>query len=606
MASDTRTHTATGPLLKRILNGYLRPHIGRISLALVFMGLSAAMTASLARLLQPVFDEVFQAKDPRQIYAVAGAIFVAFTLRGITTYLHGLIMNAVGQRIVATIQSQLYAHLMQADLAFFHANASSQLTSRLINDVSVMRFATAECMTSMGKSSLTLIFLTGVMFYQDWFLASIAFIAFPTAAFFVARIGKKLRRVATSTQVELANFAAILNQTFQGARHVKAYGMERHEQTRVEGIIETLYKLSNKSFRVGALSIPMTEIFSGAAIIGVIVYGGLQVMAGTRTEGQLISFIGAFLFAYEPMKRAGKANNQLQSGLAAAERIFDILDTPPTIVDAPNAKPIETTDYTIALEHVQFAYTDGQIALNDVSLTIPHGQTIALVGASGAGKSTILNLIPRFYDVSGGRVTVGGQDIRTLKMDSLRSHMALVSQETGLFDETIRTNIAYGKENATEAEVIAAAEAAAAHDFISALPDGYDTVVGELGVKLSGGQRQRIAIARAMLRNAPILLLDEATSALDNTSERLVQAGLKALQKGRTTVIVAHRLSTIVDADRIYVLDQGQVAESGTHTELLQRGGLYSQLYRLQESALPAKPAPDAVRICETSLEQNG
>ncbi len=369
--------------------------------------------------------------------------------------------------------------------------------------------------------------------------------------------------------------------------------METYEEGRVGGIIDNLYQLVHKGFRVSALSGPVTELLSGLAIVSVVVYGGIQVINGERTAGALFSFITAFLLAYEPMKRMAKLNSQLQGGLAAADRVFSLLDTKPSILDKPDAKDLDVSRYDIRFQDVRFSYGQDSKAIQGITLDVPDGHTVALVGPSGAGKSTLLNLIPRFYDVTGGAVLVGGSDVRDVTLASLRGHIALVSQEVALFDDTIRANIAYGRIGATEEEIVAAARGAAAHDFILGLPDGYDTMVGEFGVKLSGGQRQRISIARAMLRNAPILLLDEATSALDTESERVVQGALKALQKGRTTLVVAHRLSTIVDADRIYVIDDGKVAEAGTHGELLRRGGIYAKLWGMQSGLVsPDVDAP--------------
>lgn len=574
--------TSSTKLLLRLLRNYLRPHLGAFTLAVCFMTLSAAMTGAMAKLMEPIIDQVFQARDYDRLMLVAGAVFTVFLLRGLATYGHSLLMNKIGQRIVTDVQRQLYEHILTLDLAFFHSNASGALTTRFISDVAIMRTATAECLTSSFRGSLTLLFLVAVMFYQDWHLAIGAFLVFPPTAYFVARLGRKMRRIAGNTQAQLGEFAALLGQTFQGIRHVKAYGMETYEQASAATLTENIYRLAVKGFRVAALSQPVTEALSGIAIVAVILYGGMQVISGQNTPGALFSFITAFLLAYEPMKRLAKMNAQLQSGLAAAERVFAILDMQPVIRSAPDATPLATNDFTVALEHVSFAYPDGTPALAELSLRVPHGKTLAIVGGSGAGKSTIVNLIPRFYDVTAGRITIGGVDIRQLPLADLRLHLALVSQETALFDDTIRANIAYGKQGATEAEIVAAATAAFADGFIRDLPQGYDTVVGEHGVKLSGGQRQRIAIARAMLRNAPILLLDEATSALDNESERAVQTALRRLQQGRTTVVIAHRLSTIVDADNIAVLQQGRLVEQGTHAELLQRNGAYARLYGQQ------------------------
>lgn len=586
-------HTATMPLLKRLVSTYLKPHRWLLAQALFWMAVAAATTGAMAKLMEPIIDEVFTNRNQAMLLPVAAGVLIAFGLRGISTYFHSVQMNQIGQSIVADIQRQMYSHLLRLDLAFFHGTSAGNLISRMVNDVGLMRLAVAECLTGMGKSVLTLIVLVAVMFQQDWVLATGAFVVFPVASYFVARLGKRFRKVSASTQAELGHFSTILNQTFQGARHVKAYGMETYEEGRVGGIIDNLYQLVHKGFRVSALSGPVTEILSGLAIVSVIVYGGIQVINGERTAGALFSFITAFLLAYEPMKRMAKLNSQLQGGLAAADRVFSLLDTKPSILDKPNAKDLDVSRYDIRFQDIRFSYGQDSKAIEGITLDVPDGHTVALVGPSGAGKSTLLNLIPRFYDVNGGAVLVGGSDVRDVTMASLRGHIALVSQEVALFDDTIRANIAYGRIGATEDEIVAAARGAAAHDFIVGLPDGYDTMVGEFGVKLSGGQRQRISIARAMLRNAPILLLDEATSALDTESERVVQGALKALQQGRTTLVVAHRLSTIVDADRIYVIDDGKVAEAGTHGELLRRGGIYAKLWGMQSGLVsPDVDAP--------------
>lgn len=586
MSHRNKPHPPSWPLIKRLAREFLRPHVRTMLVAFGFMALAASMTGALAKLMEPIIDRVFHASDSTMLYEVAAGVLAAFVIRGLATYSHTVAMNKVGQRIVADIQGKVLKHLLNADLAYFHANASGQLLSRMVNDVGVMRLAVAECLTSFGKSTLTLAILVGVMFYQGWRLACFAFVAFPAGAWFVARIGKRLRRNATETQSELANFSAQLTQMFQGIRHVKAYGMEQYEKTRFGAIIERLFKLTHKGFRTGALSTPVNEVFSGIAIVTVIIYGGFQVMDGHKTAGELFSFITAFMLAYEPMKRLGKVNAQMQAGLSAAVRVFEVMDSPVLIDNKPGAPDLQVSRYDVAFDNVTFGYNNDIPALNGVSFNVPAGQTAALVGASGAGKSTILNLIPRFYDVTSGRVTVGGSDIRDVTIESLRSKIALVSQDIVLFDDTIRANIGYGRDGASEADIVAAAKSAHAHDFIIGLPMGYDTIVGELGVNLSGGQRQRIVIARAMLKNAPILLLDEATSALDSESEKAVQAALKELATGRTTLVVAHRLSTIVDADCIYVMDAGRIVEQGTHNELLQRRGAYYKLYgNLTEAA---------------------
>ncbi len=577
--NSLRPQTPALPLLKRLFRDYLRPHLSKLGGAYICMILAAAMTASLAKLMEPVINRIFAAKDAAQLYEVAILLVIAFLVRGLATYGHMVQMNRMGQRIVADVQQQLVGHVLDADLAYFHANASGQILSRITSDVGVMRVAVADVLTSFGKSTLTLLFLIGVMFYQDWRLALISFIAFPLGGWFVNRLGRRLRRVATDTQAELGLLTSNLTQTFQGIRHVKAYGQEAHEAGRVGSMVERLYKLTTRAYRIGTLSTPVTELFSAFAIVTVIVYGGLQVMEGHRTGGALFSFITAFLLAYEPMKKLGRAQAQMQAGLAAAERVFEVLDTKRAVTDKANAVVLAPAQFDVVLDNVSFAYTPDAPALHSLSLTVPAGKTAALVGASGAGKSTVLNLIPRFYDVTGGVVKIGGIDVRDVTQKSLRAQIGIVSQDIILFNDTVRANIAYGKTGATDEEIFAAARAAQADDFIRAMPNGYNTIIGELGVKISGGQRQRLAIARAILKNAPILLLDEATSALDSESERAVQAALDEARHGRTTIVVAHRLSTIVDADCIYVLDHGRLVESGTHTELLAKKGAYWRLY---------------------------
>ena len=588
------TPTASPVLLRRLIRDYLRPHFGRVALAMVCMGIAAAMTASLAKLIEPMMTRIFAASTEAALLPVAFGVMLAFAMRGASTYAHSVIMNDVGQRIVAEIQRQTFGHLVEADLVFFHKNPAGSLISSMISDIGIMRTAVAEVLTSFGRSSLTLIFLIAVMFQKDWRLALVCFAVFPLSGIYVSRLGRRLRRISGNTQAELAVFSTFLNQVFQSMRHVKAYGMERFEAGRAEVRITELYNLAHKVFRVSSLSQPVSEILSGFATLGLILYGGHEVFKGRLTPGGLFTFIGAFFFAYEPLKRAAKLNGVLQTGLAAAERVFNLIDQRPTLVDAPAAQPLALNKAAIRLENVGFSYDGDRQALSDFTIDVPAGQTVALVGPSGAGKSTILNLIPRFYEVTQGRIMIDGQDIRDVTLASLRQNMALVSQDVSLFDDTVTANILYGRLGASEAEIVEAAKAAAAHEFILNMPQGYNTKIGDNGVLLSGGQRQRLAIARAMLRDAPILLLDEATSALDAESERIVQTALKTLRTGRTTIVIAHRLSTVIDADIIYVMEEGRVAESGSHAALIDRGGLYSRLYGLQAQSF----GPD-IRITE-------
>ncbi|MDA0341244.1 MAG: ABC transporter transmembrane domain-containing protein, partial [Proteobacteria bacterium] len=500
------------------------------------------------------------------------------------TYGQNVLVSFVGQRILADLQKRMFAHLLRADLAYFHGQSSGGLISRFINDVEKMRGTVASVLTAIGRDSLTIIFLVGVMFYQDWLLTLASFFAFPTAILPLVNIGKRIRKVSANTQQELGQFTTLLNEVFQGARHVKAYGMEAFERDRAGAVIEQIFTLVFRATRTKAAAYPIMETLGGTAIVVVICYGGWQVIEGTRSTGTFFSFVTALLLAYDPVKKLVNLNAQLQEGLAAAERVFDILDVEPTIIDSPDAKKIDAAKGDVGLENVDFSYADSKLVLRGVSLSVEAGKTVALVGQSGAGKSTILNLIPRFFDTSAGRVTLDGVDIRDLTIASLRAQIALVSQDVTLFDDTIEANIAYGRAGASPEEIRDAARNAAADTFIEAMPEGYETTVGEHGVKLSGGQRQRIAIARAMLKDAPILLLDEATSSLDTESERVVQNALAKLMRGRTTIVIAHRLSTIQSADMIHVVDAGRIVESGRHQELLARGGIYANLHQLQFS----------------------
>ena len=575
---------------QRIFHEHIRPYGRSFVFAIFLMILAALSTSALPYMLQPVFDEVFTRGTPQLLMFVCGGIFLAFVIKGATSFGEAVIMTYVGQRIISDLQNRLFSHLMHLDLAYFHGTSSGDLLSRFTNDVNLMRNAVATTLVGFGKDSFTLIFLVSLMFYRDWTLACIAFFIFPLAVLPILRIGRRMRKVANNTQEELASFTGRLTQVFQGIRVIKAYGTEEYEALRAHTMIERIFALVYKSSRVRSASHPIIESLGGMAIVIVIAYGGWQVMHNARTTGEFMSFILALLLVYEPLKRLSNLNANLQEGLAAAARVFAIIDTPATIQDRVDAKPLPPIEGHIEFRDVSFSYPDGKVALDGIHLKIQKAHSIALVGASGAGKSTIINLIPRFYDIQKGEIFIDGIDIRDVTLKSLRQQIALVSQEIMLFDTTIRDNIAYGSFEASDTEIIAAATAAAAHEFIEALPLGYNTMIGENGVKLSGGQRQRIAIARAMLKNAPILLLDEATSALDTDSERQVQAALKILMEGRTTLMVAHRLSTVVEANMIYVLDQGKIVESGSHQALLESKGIYANLWQAQ-STLPTSEA---------------
>jgi subfamily B ATP-binding cassette protein MsbA len=569
-------------LVWRLARDFMRPHAKPVVLAFILMGLAAGSTAGRAWLMQPVLDRIFVAREASLLLLIAGAAFALALVKGLADYGATVLMIRVGQRVIADVQIALFARLMRADLAYFHANPSGTLIARFTSDAILLRSAAANIIAGIGKDAVTVVFLVGVMFYQDWLLALVSFFVFPLAIRPIVAIGRRIRRVTANTQAEIGQFTTLLSQTFQGARHVKAYGMEEYEERRAVGLIERLFALIDRGTRTRSRTSPMMETLGGMAISVVILYGGHQVISGARTPGALFSFITALLLAYQPLKSLANLNASLQEGLAAAQRIFEVLDVEPAIRDVPGARALRIAGGEIRFDKVSFGYVPGLVAIDGISLTIPAGHTVALVGPSGAGKSTILNLIPRFFDVGTGCITIDGQDVRSVTVASLRGAIALVAQEVSLFDDTVRANIAYGRFGASTAEIEEAARAAAADAFIRELPNGYNTVVGEHGVRLSGGQRQRIAIARAMLKNAPILLLDEATAALDSEAERQVQRALSALIRGRTTLVIAHRLSTIQRADLIYVIDHGQIVEIGQHAELLTQGGLYARLYAMQ------------------------
>jgi subfamily B ATP-binding cassette protein MsbA len=594
----TTPAVSSAALARRLLSQHVRPYALKVAGGMALMGVAAASTAALAALMKPVIDEVFVNRNHTMLLAVTVAVIAASFVKGVAMYGQTVTLNRVGQRIIADLQTRMFAQLMRADLQFFHDNPTGQLISRLTNDVNLMRGTVTQVFTSIGLDAMSVAFLVVVMFWNDWTLGLIAFVAFPLAILPIVRIGRRMRKVSANTQVEMGNLAALLEETFQGARHVKAYGMEDYETGRARAIVGRITGLVNKAVRVRALSNPIMELLGAIAIAGVILYGGNAVITGTTTAGDFFSFMTALLLAYRPVKSLANLNATLQEGLAAAARVFSIIDLAPDIRERDNARALAPTGGEIRFEAVGFAYKENEPVLRALSLACPKGRIAALVGPSGGGKSTIINLIPRFYDVGTGRVSIDGVDVRDATLASLRAQIAIVSQDISLFHDTVRANIAYGRPGASEAEIAEAARVAGADEFIAALPEGYDTMVGERGTKLSGGQRQRIAIARALLKNAPILLLDEATSALDNETERQVQAALKTLMQGRTTLVVAHRLSTIADADIIYVVEGGRVVEQGRHAELLARGGAYARLYaaQAQTGATPADEPPARVR----------
>lgn len=578
----------------RLFHAYIKQHVVKLVIAASCMAIAATATAAHAWLMQPVVNEIFVNGNEKMLVPIALAVLILAIVKGVATYIHSVSLAFVGQRSVTDMQLSLYEHLLFSDVAMFSAEASGRLISRFSNDINIIRRNLVHIMTGIAKESVTLVLLVGLMFYQSIELALIAFVVFPVAIYPIIRLGKRMRKVSSKTQEELAHFTSKLDDTFQGVRIVKSYSNESYEIGRAKGVMESIFRLYMKAARIFSMASPIMETLAGASIAAVIWYGGYQVIEGATTPGAFFSFITAMLMAYRPLKNLSGINMTMQEAMAALKRYFDMMDTKPEIKDSEEAKELRTknNDVEIEFKDVVFSYhyyknlfteeTETNPALKGVSLKVPSGKRIALVGTSGGGKSTIMNLILRFYDPSGGEITINGTNIKDLKIASLRQNIAIVTQESTLFDDTIKTNICYGKKDATEEEIIEAAKSAAAHDFILEQPEGYDTFIGQRGVRLSGGQKQRIAIARAMLKNAPILLLDEATSSLDTVSEQQIQSALDKLMAGRTTVVIAHRLSTIQNADVIYVVENGSIVEHGTHKTLIAKKGAYSKLYERQ------------------------
>ena len=550
-------------------------------LAMLCMLVVGAMTSALAFLVKPVLDEIFLNKNEEMLIWIPIAVIVIYMIKGVCSYTQTILMSFIGQRIVADLRNNLYKQIQLQSLSFFTKNPTGILMSRITNDVGYVQGAVSEAVTSLLKDSFTLICLAFVIFYRDWQLAIIAMFVFPLTIYPIAKFGQKMRNIATRTQVTMGSLTTLLQETISGTRIVKAFSMEEYENKRFAQENEHLFKLALKSVSVSAVSSPFMEFLGGIGIAAIVFYGGYQVIKGVSTPGTFFSFLTALIMLYEPVKRLTNVNNTIQQGVAGAKRVFSIIDMIPDIRNDINAIDLPKISRDIDIENVTFCYEETPV-LRSINLSIKAGEVVAFVGMSGGGKTTLVNLIPRFYDVTEGRILIDGHDIRNVTIESLRGQIGIVTQQTILFNDTVRNNIAYGNIEKTDENIIQAARAANAHDFITNLPKGYDTVIGEQGAKLSGGERQRISIARALLKDAPILILDEATSSLDTEAEIEVQDALENLMKGRTTLIIAHRLSTIRNAHRIIVLANGEIVEEGTHESLLEKRGEYFKYYTMQ------------------------
>ena len=574
---------ASYSLLLRLWREHVRNYRGRLLIILVLTALMAGTTALYPVVIDHAFS-MFTGRDQRILYQVPLLVLVVTSVKAAAQYFQNVMVQQVVLLSIRDLQGRMFGHLVRADLTRLEREAPAQLAARFTTDAATIREALTRAVNGLADS-ITVIGLVASMLYLDWVLSVIAAALYPLAALPIQRIGKRIRRASGGMQERMGETAALLNESFAQARTVRAYGLENSESVRAEGAFGELYNALYRMTRSRARVDPLLEVLGGAAVAAVIGFAGWRAAVGTNTIGNFTGFVAALLIASRPLRALGSLNAAVQEGLAGLSRIFTVLDEKPLILDAPNAVPLPPGRGHVVFDNVGFVYPDGRAGLSGLSFEAAPGTTVALVGPSGAGKSTALALIPRLQDTTTGTVSVDNANVRSVTLASLRGAIAYVGQDTLLFDDSVGANIRMGRPEATDAEVRAAAAAAAAADFIAALPQGYDTRVGPGGQRLSGGQRQRVTRARALLRNPRILLLDEATSALDTESEAAVQQALATLRKGRTTIVIAHRLSTVRDADLVVVLDAGRAVEQGTHAQLIDHDGLYARLVRSQDLA---------------------
>src|SRR2546425_6013944 len=560
------------PALYGRLFVYLKPHVPMLLLGTALAVVVAAMEGAIAWLVKPAMDDVFIRRAGARLKPSPLLFLGAYVGKGVGRYGSSYLMAAAGERVIAAIRRDLYTHIQRRSLSFFTSRHSAELASRIVTDVNRLARLSSTVMVMTIRNVVMVVVLAAVMFVRDWRLALIALVVFPFVGVAVRTIGRKLYRINKRSQRKVAELNVLLHEVLSGTKIVKAFGREAHEVERFDRVNRGLLTLSLKDHRTDQLTEPLMEVLTAFGIMGALWYGGHQVIAGAITPGDFFSFTAAVALLYGPVRQLSRIVNTVQQSTASVERVFEILDLPPAISDRPDAIALDAFRHAIAVEQVGFRHVDSDdLTLRNVSLTIDRGEVVAFVGMSGAGKSTLMDLLPRFHDVSAGRITIDGHDLRNITQASLRALIGLVTQETFLFSDSILYNIAYGRPGAPFDDVVRAARQAHAEEFIAGCPDGYQTLVGERGVRLSGGQRQRIAIARAFLKNPPILILDEATSDLDAESEFMIQQALAELMRGRTVLVIAHRLATVRNADRIVVVHDGRIAEIGRHEELIAR-----------------------------------